>query len=62
MKSPHQSVIYIKAEVMPRLPDGRVSGKPIHKFVELATIKGNSEEEVTNKTQDLLRKIKELCV
>jgi hypothetical protein len=62
MERPHQAVIYIKAEVFDRLPDGRVSGNAIHKFVELTTIKGNSEEEVTKKTKDLLRKIKELCV
>jgi hypothetical protein len=57
---PHQSVVYIKAEIMDRLPDGRVSGQAVEKLSQLFTFKANSQEEVTQLTKEFLEKVTEL--
>ena len=63
---PHQSVVLItiKAEIMERLPDGKVTGIPVERQVDslIFTAKGNSKEECSEKTKELINKLKKRMV
>ena len=47
---PHQAVILVKAEVMERLPNGKVSGVPKKIISRVYTVVGNSYNECVENT------------
>lgn len=57
---PHQSILIFKANIMERLPDGRVTGNSIEKHQKIFTIKGNSKEEVVTNTKNFMKEVDEL--
>lgn len=57
---PHQSVIVITADIMERLSNGKVTGLPIKKISGMYTIKGNSRNEVIDKSEQFLGEVKKL--
>lgn len=59
-KIPHQAVILFKANVMERLPDGKVTGISVQRYNKLFTIKGNSEEEVKELTENFIKEVSSL--
>lgn len=59
---PHQAVVLvtIKAEIMERLEDGKVSGIPVEKQNDslLFTIKGTDHEDCSEKTKQLMQELR----
>lgn len=56
-KVPHQAVVLVKAEIMQRLPDGKVSGRPIKTISKLYTFTGMSPEECELKVNEFLERL-----
>ena len=57
--TPHQALIQVMVEMMPRLPDGRATGQISEKYNQLYTVKGMSLEECRKKTFKLFNTLKE---
>jgi hypothetical protein len=55
--APHQAVILVKIEMMERLPNGQVSGRPVYKNSKLLSVVGKSYDECMNNLQELLHKM-----
>lgn len=53
-KIPHQAIIEINVEIMPLLPDGRVSGRPVLKYSRLKTFHGNSLDDCDKQIERFL--------
>jgi len=56
---PHQSIIQVIVEMMPRTPEGKVTGHIAEKYNQIYTVKGMSLAECRAKTFKLLNTIKE---
>ena len=50
-KIPHQAVVEINVEIMPVLPDGRMSGKPVKKFSKLKTFTGTHLDDCVQQVE-----------
>ena len=57
---PHQATILIKAEIMERLQDGRMSGIPVSKDSKLFTVFGDTFEDCQENVQKKVQEITEV--